>query len=180
MVELLAAMADSDCERLRSGWLAQPANAVSSLAYVAAGLWLLCRSRGRPALIAGGLGMIAAGTGSLAYHGPQPSWGHVLHDGAVVVLALIIATQLVRPMTRSSTRPLAVSALRKAAVWLLPALVAYICGRSGSPLCFPATLWQPHAVWHGLSAIGFAVALEEASRRRGMGHRSQAPAAALP
>lgn len=180
MVEFLAAMAESDCERFRSGWLAQPANAISSLAYVAVGIWLLLRARGRPGLVAGGLGMITAGLGSLAYHGPQPSWGHIVHDAAVVALAAIMAKVVIAPLFRSSTRPLALTAFRKAAVWLAPAVAAYIAGRSGSPFCFPATLWQPHAAWHALSAIGFGVALGRGSGRRGMGCRTQTPAAATP
>jgi hypothetical protein len=178
MIEVLAAMAESDCERLRSGWLAQPANAISSLAYVAVGIWLLRRSRGRAAGVAGGVGMIAAGVGSLAYHGPQPTWGHVLHDVAVVALAAVIAKQLLAPLFRRSTRPLVVAGLRKAAVWLVPALAAYIAGRSGSPLCFPAAVWQPHAAWHALSAVGLGLALQPGSSRRGVGYRTQAPAAA--
>src|SRR5207302_1354093 len=84
MVDIALALGGSDCERLRSGWLAQPANAVSGPVY-------------------------AAG--------------------------------------------------RASAAWMAPALVAYVAGRSGSSLCRPASLLQPHAAWHVLSAVGLGLAV---------------------
>ena len=38
-------------------------------------------------------------------------------------------------------------------------LVAYVAGRSGSSLCHPASLLQPHAAWHVLSAVGLGLAV---------------------
>ena len=67
----------SDCERIVGGALAQPVLAVTSLAYVAAGIAVLCWAMRMRALLAGtaGLVLMAVGAGSFAYHGPQPSWG---------------------------------------------------------------------------------------------------------
>ena len=67
----------SDCERIVVGALAQPVLAVTSLAYVAAGIAVLCWAMRMRALLAGtaGLVLMAVGAGSFAYHGPQPSWG---------------------------------------------------------------------------------------------------------
>ena len=77
-------LAMSDCERLRGGWVAQPANAASSLAYVAAGLVLLRWARKRPSIDARtalpvAAGLVTAGLGSVDYHGfqgPMAQWGH--------------------------------------------------------------------------------------------------------
>ncbi|MDQ3943822.1 MAG: hypothetical protein M3357_01430, partial [Actinomycetota bacterium] len=75
---LLAALGGTDCEQIGSGWLAQPANAVSALTYVAVGGWLLRRAAGRQVdrvlLVAAGTAMAAVGLASGAYHGPQPAW----------------------------------------------------------------------------------------------------------
>ena len=209
MMLVVAALGSSDCERLRSGWLAQPANAVSSLGYIAVGLWLLwrCRRPGvhRGALVAGGLALVGVGVGSVAYHGPQPGWARLAHDGSIVWLGLVIVAHNIWLLTRDSLRraaayafpcvvalpllavtgqvalltpvvvaavivgaalahpkattELAVTAWRASAGWMVLALAAYAAGRTGSSLCHPATVWQPHAAWHLLSAmsLGFAV-----------------------
>ena len=39
-------------------------------------------------------------------------------------------------------------------------LVAYGLGRTGSPACRPASLFQWHAVWHVLGAVALASAAE--------------------
>jgi hypothetical protein len=215
MVHVVAALGGSDCERLRSGWLAQPANAVSSLGYVVVGVWLLwrCRRSGvdRAPLAAGALAMVGVGVGSVAYHGPQPGWAHVAHDGSVVCLALVIIGHSIWLLARDSVRravaygfpcvvtaplvavtgraallsPLllggavvgaalthpkatteaAVAAWRTSAGWMALALAAYAAGRTGSSLCHPGALWQPHAAWHVLSAVGLGFAVLGCSAR---------------
>lgn len=120
MLDVVVALAGSDCERLRSGWLAQPVNAVSSLAYVVVGLWLVWRFRRdgvhRGALLAGAVGLIGVGLGSVAYHGPQPSWARLAHDGSVVWLALVVVGHNVWLLARAS--------LRRATAYALPCLAA--------------------------------------------------------
>jgi len=89
-------LAISDCERLHDGWVAQPANAVSSLAYVAAGLALLGGAREQPSLDARtawpvAAGLVTAGLGSVDYHGfqsPLAQWGHDWGVAAPVVAAV--------------------------------------------------------------------------------------------
>jgi hypothetical protein len=82
----------SDCERIRSGAVAQPANAVSSLAYVAAGAWVTRRSRvARPDLDPGTTGraaaaLVATGVGSVLYHGPCPPGARWAHDASLAAL----------------------------------------------------------------------------------------------
>jgi len=91
---VLVALGGSDCERLGAGWLAQPVNAVSSLAYVAVGASLLLRAdhpgESRGLLVAAGLAIAGVGAGSVAYHGPQPAWAGLAHNGSIVGLALVI------------------------------------------------------------------------------------------
>jgi hypothetical protein len=170
MVEMVAALGGSDCEGLRAGWLAQPANAVSSFAYVAAGLWLLWRSRRagvrRGVLLAGAAGLGAVGIASVAYHGPQPGWAHFAHEASVAGLALLFAGLGLWLATRVGVRQAAsaiVVAWRPAAAWMVPALAAYGAGRTGSALCDPGTVWQVHAVWHGLSAVSLGLAVRAVS-----------------
>jgi hypothetical protein len=157
MVELVVALAESDCERLRPGWLAQPANAISSLAYMAVGAWLLWHSVqdgvGRPARLAAGSAMIGVGVGSVAYHGPQPDWASLAHDAGVWSLAAVIAVQTIRRLARPITRGLALATWRSTAPWMAPALTVYVAGRTGSPFCHPSAVLQFHAIWHVLSAM---------------------------
>jgi Ceramidase len=86
----------SDCEHIGRGLLAQPANSVSSLAYVLAGVLLLGRTlavrpsaRLAPAVYA--VTVIGVGIGSAAFHGPMPAWGRFAHDLSIAaVLAFVI------------------------------------------------------------------------------------------
>jgi Ceramidase len=86
----------SDCEHIGQGLLAQPANALTSLAYMVAGLLLLWRAlagrssaRLAPAVYAAAV--VGVGVGSAAFHGPTPAWGRFAHDLSIAaILAVII------------------------------------------------------------------------------------------
>jgi len=91
----------NDCEAIHAGWLAQPVNAWSSLAYLAAGLWLVRRvgpvESDRKAL-AGiyAMAVAANGVGSWFFHGPGTAAAGWLHDLAIAaVLVVIVAVALV-------------------------------------------------------------------------------------
>jgi hypothetical protein len=75
----------SDCEEIRPGLVAQPANAASSLSYVAGGAWLAMRGwqAGRPAAVAFGALLGAVGVGSVLYHGPCPPGAQQAHDASL-------------------------------------------------------------------------------------------------
>jgi hypothetical protein len=143
-----ASFGHSDCERLVVGALAQPVLAVTSLAYVAAGMAVLSWAVRVRALLAGaaGVALVAVGAGSFAYHGPQPSWAQLAHDWSIVAAGAVYAAGLVRCGRRQQW-----------SAWAAPTgvfvlgLAAYAAGRSGSPLCRPDSLWQYHGVWHVLS-----------------------------
>ena len=89
-------MGGSDCEHIGRGLLAQPANTLSSLAYVLSGVVLLWRAlAGRPsarlAPVVYAVTVIGVGIGSAAYHGPMPAWGRFAHDLSIAaVLAFVI------------------------------------------------------------------------------------------
>jgi hypothetical protein len=159
-----AGIGQSDCEHVVGATLAQPVLAITSLAYIAAGLAVLCwavRARGALA-VAAGVVLIAVGAGSFVYHGPQPSWAGLAHDWPIIALGAVYAAGLTR------------TARRQRRVWMTAAgiftlaLIAYAAGRSGSSLCRPESLWQYHGAWHVLSAAsaGWA-ALAMGQRREG-------------
>ena len=144
-----ASFGQSDCERIIGGALAQPVLAVSSLAYVAAGMAVLfwaMRMRG-PLAGAAGVVLVAVGAGSFAFHGPQPWWAGIAHDWPIVAAAAVYAAGLARSGRRHWRSVWAVAA----GVFAL-GLAAYAAGRSGSPLCRPDSIWQYHGAWHVLSA----------------------------
>jgi len=144
-----ASFGHSDCERIVVGALAQPVLAVTSLAFVAAGMAVLCWAIRLRAPLAGaaGVALVAVGAGSFAFHGPQPSWAEPAHDWPIVAVAVVYAAGLARSRGRQwrSTWAAAVG------VFAL-GLAAYAAGRSGSPLCRPDSLWQYHGAWHVLAA----------------------------
>ncbi len=143
-----AGLGHSDCGRVVVWALAQPVLAVTSLAYVAAGLAVMSWAVRVRAPLAGAVGvaLVAVGAGSFAYHGPQPSWAKPAHDWPIVATGAVYAVGLPR------------SARQRWSAWAKPAgvfalgLADYAAGRSGSPLCRPDSLWQYHGAWHVLSA----------------------------
>jgi hypothetical protein len=169
-VDLVAALGGSDCERIRSGVLAQPSNAVSSLAYVAAAAVVVATARRatgpRRLVLFGYAGaLVTVGTGSVAYHGPQPAWAGWAHDGSIAVMLMLAAVVLVgaepvRQWRSPARKLLATSALLAAS--------AYLAGRTGSPLCAPDSFVQPHAAWHVLSALSPRCCQEWARGRTGV------------
>jgi hypothetical protein len=155
----------SDCERLRDGWLAQPVNAMTSLAYVAAGGVVGARALRSPGgtdpaamLYAAGLGLV--GLGSVAFHGPQPPGARLAHDLPILAtLGILGATPLLR--RHAGRRPLPGWDLRRAglaATLAATAGLAYAGGRTGAPTCDPDSRLQLHGAWHVLSAAAFVVA----------------------
>ena len=144
-----ASFGHSDCERIVGATLAQPVLAVTSLAYVAAGMAVLCWAMRVRAPLAGaaGVALVAVGAGSFAYHGPQPSWAELAHDWPIVAVGAVYAAGLARSRRRQRRLAWATAA----GVFAL-GLAAYAAGRSGSPLCRPDSVWQYHGAWHVLSA----------------------------
>ena len=140
------ALGGSDCEAVRDSLLGQPVNSLSSLAYVAAGAYVLRRGGPRVAAVA----LLAVGVGSVAYHGPMPTGAEALHDGSIAALAVTIAATAWR--RRSLPRPPALALAALAAGAVLNVLT-----RTGAPLCRPDSYLQGHAGWHVLTAVALAL-----------------------
>ena len=143
---MLLALGGSDCEALRDGVLGQPANTVSSLAYLAAAAYVL--RKGGPPGPAVALALV--GVGSVLYNGPMPPVAEMVHDASL--LAIPVAALAVAWRRRSFPRP-----PTAAVVALAVAAVANVLSRTGAPLCRPDSLLQGHAVWHVLTAVGAAL-----------------------
>jgi hypothetical protein len=93
-------VAASDCEHCRPGAITQPANTVSSLAYVAAGADLLRRpDPDRPFAWA----VVAVGVGSVAYHGPGGVLGRWAHDASLIAMLGLLA---LTDATKADGRPM--------------------------------------------------------------------------
>ena len=172
-------LATSDCELIRDAFLAQPMNALSSLAFLAVGLLI---RRSRPVI---GALAIGVAVGSFLFHGPTPAWAEWAHDVTLVALlaGLILEHQaqlliavvgllgaafalwpaVTEPLTVvvavvaawSVTRSLwaTESRWREASAALLGSgLIIQMLSRTGGPLCDPPSLLQGHALWHLLAA----------------------------
>jgi len=93
---LVAAVPSSvDCEVASGGWLSQPANAVSSLAYVVAGLWVMFWARRHADVdlrlaVGYGLAVFLTGLGSADFHGTQSPAALFLHDYGLSATLLFI------------------------------------------------------------------------------------------
>jgi hypothetical protein len=86
-----------DCEALRDGVLAQPVNALTSLAYIGAAAWILSgrRAGDRGMIWMYGCAVLITGIGSLDYHGPQSPVSGWLHDlGVAAPLWTIVVHRL--------------------------------------------------------------------------------------
>jgi hypothetical protein len=142
------ALGASDCEALHGGWLGQPVNCLSSLAYVGAGAYLLRRGGPGARPVAAALG--AVGLGSVLYHGPMSPGAEAVHDGSLVALAATIV--VTAGLRRSVPRPPAVAVVTFGA-----AVAVNVLTRTGAPLCRPDSIAQGHAAWHVLTAVALAI-----------------------
>ncbi|WP_172652270.1 hypothetical protein [Rhodococcus opacus] len=80
------------CELYRdAGFIGQPAAAVTSLAFVVAGLAVVARRPHGAPTVTYGLLVVAVGAGSLVAHGPNPPWQAYAHDIPIATLLTYIA-----------------------------------------------------------------------------------------
>ena len=96
-----------DCEALGDGWLLQPVEAWTSLAYTLVGIVVIVSARRaapaeRAMRIAFGVLMAATGVGSFLYHGPQSAGAGFVHD--VTFLATLWFVALMDPASSYGIR----------------------------------------------------------------------------
>ena len=115
-------LATSDCEACRDGWISQPVNTASSLAYVATGA-LLARDaqalppRARTATRVLAATIAAAGLGSVLYHGPGGRLSRWAHDATLVAASGLLAQRdLAITFDRPPPGPAALSVVPVAAM----------------------------------------------------------------
>jgi hypothetical protein len=84
-----------DCEAIRAGFLHQPANAISSLAIVAAAVWIAARASRvpaeRPELLALAAIVAANGLASFGFHGSAQASARWPHDLSALAIPLFVA-----------------------------------------------------------------------------------------
>jgi hypothetical protein len=170
--------AAADCETIGAGFLGQPVNSLTTIAFLVAGAVLIGLRPDRKWV---GIGMAAAGLGSFLFHGPMPAGSEWAHDvtlawlitivagigsrwerltrlPALLALALVFALFPVAadPVAVAITTVAALTILRRdrsrpvlAPLLLLAVLAVYgRLGATGGPLCDPSSVFQPHGVWH--------------------------------
>ena len=170
--------AAADCERITAGWAGQPVNTFTSLAFVAAAISLFGSRRPVQGAV-----LLAIGVGSVAFHGPMPSWGEWLHDASVlaavglVIVPAVHATRWVvlipalagglsisprlgdfaaAGFTVVAIGSVAVRGWQRAWLPLGIAGLGALVGRlaaTGGPWCDPYTIWQGHGLWHLAAAL---------------------------
>jgi hypothetical protein len=94
---VLGNVAHADCEAIHAGLVRQPVAALTSLAFLAVGVWILARlarrrvagARAEPTAF--GIGLIGVGIGSVLLHGPNPSWALWFHDLSGLSVLLLVA-----------------------------------------------------------------------------------------
>lgn len=173
----------AECELNSDGFLGQPVNSLTTVAFVVVGIIVARKQRVRWV----GYGLVATGVGSFLDHGPMPSGSTWAHDVSLAWLILVIAG-LGRSWENLTRLPglatlgvlfgfapgaaipvelgltgLAVflhlsresSRRTFAALVLLGAIGVFgRLGSGGGPLCDPDSLIQPHGFWHlGSAAV---------------------------
>jgi len=140
-----------DCERIRPGLIGQPANTVSSLAFVAAAVPIARHGRrtASRAWLAVAAAAAVEGVGSVGYHGPGGRVAKAVHDGGLVALAVTLAAALASEPGPPTVRP-------PTAMLSLAAATLHSLSRTGGPLCSCNSRLQGHAVFHVVAAAALA------------------------
>jgi hypothetical protein len=179
--------AAADCESIGVGFLGQPVNSVTTLAFAVAGFLIITRGPERRWV---GIALIATGVGSFLVHGPMPAGSEWAHDVTLAWLLMVVAADRTRwarwsripglltigvlfGLLPDAADPVAVgltilalftvlradrSAGTLAAVSLLA--VGGVVGRLGAtnwPWCDPDSMLQLHGLWHVAAAVAVTI-----------------------
>jgi hypothetical protein len=144
--------ARNDCEAIRLGWIGQPYNTASSLAFALAAipLWRAAQQPGGSAWAGVAVAAAFEGIGSAGFHGPGGPVSKLIHDVGLAALAVTTGGALIRD-PRARLRPLSVGLAAAA-------LLVHTLSRTGGPLCPSHRQLQGHAVFHLLAAAALATA----------------------
>lgn len=139
----IEAIGESDCELIGDGALAQPVNALSSLAFSIVGVALIGwarRARGHERAVRWTFiaALVATGIGSLLYHGPQSSLSNFAHD--ITFLSAIVVIGFANLGAGLGWRPRAVWGSVASGVMISGAALAVFPG-----------------ITNGLAALGIAI-----------------------
>ena len=160
----------SDCETIGGGFLKQPVNAWSSLAFAGVGIGIAAtagtvESTERANRLVFGVLLIATGIGSFLFHGPQPSAVQFLHDATfLAALWFLIVANLSSGLTDRATTAvtllgIALIAVVLAAGGLTNAVTAVLVV---ALVVSDAVLWRrarPDPVWYGVAIAALLVGL---------------------
>lgn len=172
-----------DCERILESWWGQPVNTATAFGFLLAAVVVYLRGASLPtsALIAG------VGVGSIAFHGPMPTWGEFAHDLSIVwMLMWVILSEIGRrrlwpatflvgsllaltpvladpsqAMLAAGTVGLILRSRRQTTLGAVALLglgaVVGTLSRTGWPWCVPDSLWQGHGFWHLAAAASLLI-----------------------
>jgi hypothetical protein len=131
----LADIGESDCEQLGDGLLAQPVNALTSIAYAVIGVFIVVLTRRlggrRGESILFGLLLVGVGVGSVLFHGPQPTGSKALHDLPILLAGLLMLlhdVSVLRPTDRTLVRFAVVAPVVTVAGLVAPGIVSPLAG----------------------------------------------------
>jgi hypothetical protein len=121
------------CEQYRVGFFGEPANAVTSLAFVAAAVGILLSHRhsgarrdtpvrDRQTVVFAAL-VAGTGVGSFIQHGPHPDWQAYAHDLPLAAVLIFVATDAASDLTERELSP---------AWWLVPVVAMVPAAASGA------------------------------------------------
>jgi hypothetical protein len=114
-------------------------------------VWILATGPGGKRRSALGVAALAAGVGSVAYHGPGGRGSKWIHDITASALGTAV-TSAVMSRRMSWSRRLTTIACMGAAAGV------HASSRTDGPLCRPDSVFQGHALWHVLSAAAAVTA----------------------
>jgi len=176
-VDVAAFLQSTDCEAIGSGWLEQPVNAWSSLAFALVGAGMVGAGMVAPdraidtreranRVIFGGL-LIATGIGSFLFHGPHPASAQFLHDASfLAALFFLIAANV--------TGALGISNRSTIIVTLLGLIVIAVVLGAGAPaniltavlavalIVSELVMWRharPRIAWYRVAVISLLAGL---------------------
>lgn len=170
-VDVVALIQLSDCEAVGGGWLKQPVNAWSSLAFAGVGVALastvgIVEGRERVTRLGFAALLVATGIGSFLFHGPHPSGAQYFHDASfLAVLWFLIAANLTGAFAVGNRATVIVTLAGIVAIGAALAIADGLTNALAAVLVVAlvasdGTMWQrarPDPRWFGLAVAALIV-----------------------